>query len=63
MNNKPIKTEKKKHKNTTQPRTTLKWGIDGELSAIDMARILDRLSKPELTECELACEVNEEREL
>ena len=36
-----------------QRKTTLKWARDGELSAIDMARILDRLSNPELTQCDL----------
>ncbi len=40
-----------------QRKTTLKWSSDGELSAIDMARILDRLEESELTECHLACKV------
>ena len=44
----------RKLKNTpVQRKTTLKWSSDGELSAIDMARILDRLSNPELVQCEL----------
>ncbi len=43
---------------TAHPKTTLKWGSDGELSAIDMARILDKLSSSELTECDLACNVD-----
>ncbi len=43
-----------------QRKTTLKWNCDGELSAVDMARILDRLSKPELTECNLACNVDDD---
>ncbi len=38
-----------------QRKTTLKWNSDGELSAIDMARILDRLANAQLTECDLAC--------
>ena len=42
-----------------QRKTTLKWSIDGELSAVDMARILDRLANPELTECDLACNVDD----
>ena len=42
-----------------QRKTTLKWSQDGELSAIDMARILDKLSKSELTECDLACTLEE----
>jgi len=42
-------------KNTHQRKTTLKWNVNGELSAIDMARILDALSVTELSECELTC--------
>ena len=38
-----------------QRKTTLKWNIDGELSSIDMARIINALSVAELRECELAC--------
>ena len=38
-----------------QRKTTLKWTSDGELSAIDMTRILDRITNPELTQCDLAC--------
>jgi hypothetical protein len=38
--------------------TSLKWGSDGELSAVDLARILERLSDGSqatapLTECSL----------
>ncbi len=43
-----------------QRKTTLKWSSDGELSSIDMARILDKLSKSELTECDLTCSIEEE---
>ena len=39
-------------------KTTLKWSADGELSSIDMARILDLLAKKELTQCVLACDAN-----
>ncbi len=39
-----------------QRKTTLKWNPDGSLSSIDMARILSRLQKTNLTECELSCE-------
>ena len=39
-----------------QRKTTLKWNINGELSSIDMARIINSLSVAELRECELACE-------
>ena len=45
----------KKTKSTPQRKTTLKWNVNGELSSIDMARILDALSVKELSECELAC--------
>ena len=38
-----------------QRKTTLKWNIDGELSSIDMARIIDALSDTELKECEITC--------
>ncbi len=42
---------------STQRKTTLKWNSSGELSSVDMARILERISNPELTECDLACNV------
>ncbi len=42
-----------------QRKTTLKWNADGELSAIDMARILERLSNPQLTSCDLACDLED----
>ena len=42
----------KKHLNV---KTTLKWNVNGELSSIDMARILEALSVKELSQCELAC--------
>ena len=45
--------EKETGKFTHQRKTTLKWGDNGELSSIDMARILDRLNDPGLTECEI----------
>ena len=45
----------KKPKNTPQSKTTLKWNVNGELSSIDMARILEALSVKELSQCELAC--------
>ncbi len=38
---------------TAQRKTTLKWNADGELSAIDMARVLSRLANTELTQCDL----------
>ena len=45
----------KKSTNSSQPKTTLKWNINGELSSIDMARIINALSDKALSECELAC--------
>ena len=44
-----------KSKNPVQWKTTLKWNNDGELSSIDMARIIDVLCVSELKECELTC--------
>ena len=41
-----------------QRKTTLKWSSDGELSSIDMARILEVLANQELTQCVLACDAN-----
>ena len=45
----------KKSTNSPQPKTSLKWNMNGELSSIDMARIIKALSLKELSECELAC--------
>ena len=42
-----------------QRKTTLKWSSDGELSAVDMARILDRISNPDLTQCDLLCNLED----
>ena len=47
---------KNKSTHPAQRKTTLKWNINGELSSIDMARIINSLSVAELRECELACE-------
>ena len=44
--------------NPIQRETTLKWSSEGELSSIDMAVIVDLLSKKELTQCVLACDAN-----
>jgi len=41
-----------------QRKTTLKWSSNGELSSIDMARILELLANQELTQCVLACDAN-----
>ena len=47
----------KETKSTPQRKTTLKWNVNGELSSIDMARILEALSVKELNECGLACNI------
>ena len=41
-----------------QRKTTLKWTPDGELSSLDMTRIIELLANKELTECVLACDAN-----
>ena len=46
---------KNKATNPAQRKTTLKWNTNGELSSIDMARIIDALSDTELKECEITC--------
>ncbi len=40
-----------------QRKTTLKWKENGDLSEIDMLRILDNLSRYELNNCELTCDL------
>ena len=50
----------KQGKISPQRKTTLKWSGDGELSPVDMTRILDKLSNAELTECDLACNLDDE---
>ena len=52
----PKKNQEQKIKTPQQRKTTLKWGTDGELSSIDMVRILDRLNDQDLTECEIPLE-------
>ena len=53
--------EKKSKKIPQQRKTTLKWGTNGELSSIDMVRILDRLNDQDLTECEIPLETVKEK--
>tara|TARA_B100001250_G_C19275421_1_gene560961 strand:+ start:413 stop:595 length:183 start_codon:yes stop_codon:yes gene_type:complete len=43
-------------KKPLQRKTTLKWSSDGDLSSVDMARILELLANKELTQCVLACD-------
>ena len=40
-------------RNLPQRKTTLKWNSNGELSEIDMLRILEKLSSNDLNQCEL----------
>lgn len=47
-----MKTESSK-----QRKTTLKWRDNGDLSEIDMLRILDKLHENELSYCDLTCEL------
>ena len=42
-------------KNSPQRKTTLKWNSNGELSEIDMLRILEKISSNDLNQCELTC--------
>ena len=55
--------ENKAKKIPQQRKTTLKWGTDGELSALDMVRILDRLNDQDLTECEIPLETVKEKKI
>ncbi len=55
--------ESKEKKIPQQRKTTLKWGTNGELSSIDMVRILDRLNDQDLTECEIPLETLKEKKL
>ena len=48
---------KMKNKNSKQRKTTLKWKKNGDLSEIDMLRILDKISNNELNSCDLTCEL------
>tara|TARA_B100000886_G_scaffold317765_1_gene257283 strand:- start:237 stop:389 length:153 start_codon:yes stop_codon:yes gene_type:complete len=43
-------------KNFTQGKTTLKWNSNGDLSEIDMLRILEKISSNDLNQCELTCD-------
>ena len=54
--------ENESRKIPQQRKTTLKWGTNGELSALDMVRILDRLNDHDLTECAIPSEILNEKE-
>ena len=43
-------------KSSQQRKTTLKWNSNGELSEIDMLRILEKISSSDLNQCELTCD-------
>jgi len=43
-------------KNNPQRKTTLKWNTNGELSEVDMLRILEKLSDNDLNQCQLTCD-------
>jgi len=43
-------------KNIPQRKTTLKWNPNGELSEIDMLRIIEKISSGDLNLCELTCD-------
>jgi len=43
-------------KNFPHRKTTLKWNSNGDLSEIDMLRILEKLSTNKLNRCELTCD-------
>ena len=43
-------------KNSPQRKTTLKWNSNGELSEIDMLRILEKISSQDLSQCNLTCD-------
>ena len=53
--------DQKPKKIPQQRKTTLKWGSNGELSALDMVRILDRLNDQDLTECEIPLDTVKEK--
>ena len=44
-------------KHSPQRKTTLKWNSNGDLSEVDMLRILDKISADELNQCELTCDL------
>ncbi len=43
---------------SSQRKTTLKWNTNGDLSEIDMLRILDKISSTELNQCKLSCHLD-----
>ena len=47
------------NKNIPQRKTTLKWNANGELSEVDMLRILEKISSSDLNQCELTCDYDQ----
>ena len=47
-------------KNSPQRKTILKWKSNGELSEIDMLRILDKFSSHDLNRSKLTCNFNQD---
>ena len=45
--------------NSPQRKATLKWNSNGDLSAIDMLRILEKISFKDLNECQLTCDFDQ----
>jgi len=50
---------------TAQQQRSLKWSSNGELSAIDLARVLERLQSADnsastISECSLSCGINDQ---
>ena len=43
-------------KNSPQRKTTLKWNSNGELSEIDMIKILEKILSDKLNQCHLTCD-------
>ena len=41
------------HPQVSASSTSLKWGQNGELSPVDLQRVLERLTEPSLTRCPL----------
>ena len=46
----------KMNKKNSAQRKTFKWNNNGELSEIDMLRILEKISSHDLNQCELTCD-------
>ena len=47
-------------KNSPQRKTTLKWKSNGELSEVDMLRILEKIPyNNDLNQCELTCDYDQ----